>query len=110
MLTTEETTDTSASQLPSGSRLTKTQKRARLRKRKAEVLDPDGHEVSAIQLANSIPWRSEHFNTTSAIHAKDGYIGQRDGGTDFDFLDGDIEKQISQLHERAYSFLDPPPQ
>lgn len=90
-------------------KLSKTAKRRRLRKRKSEAIDPEGHEVAEIHIGNSVAYASGTFSATQAIHAKDGYIGKADGGTEFAFLSGSHEEQAAQLNDRAYDLLDPPP-
>lgn len=89
---------------------TKSQKRARQRKRKLDATDPNRQKRGAAHIANSTAWTSSNFDGPKAIHAKDGFIGKNDCGKDYAFLKGSYGEQMEQLADRDYTELDPPPE
>lgn len=85
-----------------------TRKRNGQKRRKRKRDDPNGLGLGEIHFDNSVAWVAEDFDGTAAPHAKDGYIGRRDGGRDYNFLKGSYESQVDELKGRKYAFLDPP--
>lgn len=74
------------------------------------AVDPTGKARVALHRQEAIPCFSRDFRGTSASHADGNYIGTRDNGRDYSFLEGSYERQVELLLEREYEFIDPPPE
>lgn len=67
-------------------------------------------ELADINVANSTPFQSEEFSGPDAAHESTGYLGRKDLGVAYQFLEGYSHKeQQDLLLERGYTFHDPDP-